>query len=309
MKIVYMGTPDFAVNTLECLLNSEHDVCAVFTQPDKPQGRKQLLTPPPVKEIALKYSVPVYQPVKIREKEYVELLKKLSPDVAVVAAFGQILPKEILDIPKFGCINVHASLLPRYRGAAPIQWSIINGDEETGVTIMQMNEGIDTGDIIIQEKLRLAEDEIADTLFGKLANLGGPLVLKTLKLLEEGKAEFTKQDEAMSSTVRMLKKEDGRINWNDSAIKIERLVRGLNSWPCAFSVLDGITVKIWRCKAVDSNRHDLKPGQVFVADGNMLVSCKEGSLMIYELQLAGKKRMQAADFVRGYREIDNKILG
>lgn len=309
MRIIYMGTPDFAVNTLKELIESRHEVIAVFTQPDKPQGRKQQLVMPPVKEMALAHDIPVYQPMKIREPEYVELIQSLRPDVIVVVAFGQILPKEILDTPQFGCINVHASLLPRYRGAAPVQWSILNGDGETGVTIQRMDVGIDTGDIILQKKLSVAPDETADTLFDKLAAMGGPLVLETLDQLSAGTAHYQKQDEGQACYVKMLKKEMGFIDWSQSAVILERLVRGLNSWPCAYTFLDGKQLKIWSSEVCGLETEGAVPGQVVCDEQELIVATGDGCLKIRELQLAGKKRMEAQDFLRGYRNLKNTVLG
>lgn len=309
MRIIYMGTPDFAVDTLKELIGSRHEVTAVFTQPDKPQGRKQQLVMPPVKAAALESGIPVYQPARIREPEYVELIRSLSPDVIVVAAFGQILPADILNAPRFGCINVHASLLPRYRGSAPIQWSILNGDAETGVTIMRMDEGVDTGDIILQKRIPIAMDETADTLFDKLAAMGGPLILEVLEQLEAGTASYQKQDDTQACYVKMLKKEMGRIDWTMPAAVIERQVRGLNPWPCAYTFLDGKQLKIWSSRVCPAAAYGTVPGQV-VSDGQeLIVAAGDGFLEIRELQLAGKKRMQAQDFLRGCRALKNTVLG
>lgn len=309
MRVIYMGTPDFAVNTLEQLIKSSHEVVAVFTQPDKPQGRKQQLVMPPVKRVALEHDIPVYQPVKIREPEYVELVRSLKPDVIVVAAFGQILTEDILNAPQFGCINVHASLLPRYRGASPIQWSILNGDKETGVTIMRMDVGVDTGDIILQKRLPIAPDETADTLFDKLAAMGGPLVLEVLEQLSAGTVSYRKQDEEQACHVKMLKKEMGLIEWSKSAVTLERLVRGLNSWPCAYTFLDGKQLKIWSSEVCSFETEGAVPGQVVCDHQELIIMTGDGCLKIRELQLAGKKRMQAQDFLRGYRKLKNTVLG
>lgn len=309
MRIIYMGTPDFAVDTLKELIESSHEVVAVFTQPDKPQGRKQQLVMPPVKETALAYNIPVYQPVKVRDPEYAELIQSLKPDVIVVAAFGQILSREILNIPPFGCINVHASLLPRYRGAAPIQWSILNGDRETGVTIMRMDVGVDTGDIILQKKLPIAPDETADTLFDKLAAMGGPLVLEVLDQLSSGTVSYQKQDEKQACHVKMLKKEMGLIDWSQPAVTLERLVRGLNSWPCAYTFLDGKQLKIWSSEVCCREAQGAVPGQVISDEDELVVATGDGCLKIRELQLAGKKRMTAQEFLRGCRNLKNTALG
>jgi methionyl-tRNA formyltransferase len=304
-----MGTPEFAVNTLECLIESEHEVVAVFTQPDKPQGRKQQLVMPPVKETALAHGIPVYQPVKIREPEYVERIKALEPDVIVVAAFGQILPKEILDTPRYGCINVHASLLPRYRGAAPIQWSIINGDEKTGITIMRMDVGLDTGDMILQRAVPIEADDTADTLFDKLAVMGGPMVLEVLEQLLSKTAVYQKQDEGRASHVTMIKKEMGLVDWTKPAVVLERLVRGLNSWPCAYTFLDGKQMKIWSSEVCPADTAGAVPGQILSDEQELIVATGDGALKLCELQLAGKKRMQAQDFLRGCHGLKNTVLG
>ncbi len=309
MRIIYMGTPDFAVNTLECLAESRHDVVAVFTQPDKPQGRKQILSAPPVKEKALELGIPVYQPEKLRTLEMVELIKSLEPDIIVVAAYGQILSKDVLDAPKYGCINVHASLLPKYRGASPIQWSILNGDEETGVTIMRMDEGLDTGDIILQEKIRILPEDTADTLFERMANLGGPLALKAIEQIEAGTAIYIKQKEDEASYVKMIKKEMGEIDWSKPAEEISRLVRGLNSWPCAYTFLKDKQLKIWESKVATLSVASAVPGQIVSLEDGLVVACGEGALVLREVQLAGKKRMKAIDFARGYRDLEGTVLG
>ncbi|MCR5742567.1 MAG: methionyl-tRNA formyltransferase [Lachnospiraceae bacterium] len=305
MKIIYMGTPDFAVNTLQTLIDSRHEVIAVFTQPDKPKGRSGQLQMPPVKELAVKYGIPVYQPVKIREQEYVELIQGMGADVAVVAAFGQILPKSILDAPKYGCINVHASLLPKYRGASPIQQSILDGEKETGVTIMKMDVGMDTGDIILQEAFALDQTETGGELFDKLSVMGGPMVLKVLDSFEDGSVTFTKQDESRATHVKMITKENGHIDWNQSAVKIERMVRGYNPWPAAYTYVGSKMFKIWEAKLAETQ--GLGAGEFIVDDGSMVVGTGDGALRLISVQLEGKKRMNIADFLRGYRFETNKL--
>ena len=230
MKVIFMGTPDFAVNTLEKIIEAGHEVMLVVTQPDKPKGRGNTMQFPPVKECAVSHGLEVFQPVKIREDASVEYLKKFAPDIIIVAAFGQILPKSILDLPKYGCINVHASLLPKYRGAAPIQWAVINGDEITGVTIMRMDVGLDTGDIIAKKQVRIAEDETGGSLFDKLAAVGAELCVETMQMLENKTATFTPQDNEASTHTKMISKELGDIDWKKPAVEIERLIRGLNPW-------------------------------------------------------------------------------
>ena len=309
MRVIYMGTPDFAINPLKSLIKSRHEVAAVFTQPDKPQGRKQEMVMPPVKRLALEEGTPVYQPDKIREQKWVELVREINPDVAVVAAFGQIIPKEILDAPRFGCINIHASLLPRYRGASPIQWSILNGDDETGITIMQMDEGIDTGDILLQKSLPIAADDTADTLFEKLSVLGGPVLLEALDKLETGSIKPKKQDEKDASYVSMIKKEMGLLCWKRDAKSLERQVRAFNSWPCAYTFLNGKQLKIWKSRVWPYEVGELSPGQVIIENDRLGVVTGKDLLEILELQLAGKKRMAASDFIKGYRNLQNAILG
>lgn len=307
MRIVYMGTPDFAVNTLQVLLNSRHEVAAVVTQPDKPKGRSGKLQGTPVKELALAHGIPIYQPERVRNVEFVEILKKLQPDVIVVVAFGQILSKEILELPKYGCINVHASLLPKLRGAAPIQWSVIQGDRESGVTIQQMDEGIDTGDILLVKKYRLEEKETGGSLFDRLAEFGGPMVLEVLEQAEQGELHPIPQREEEHTYAKMLSKETGRIDFTKPAREIERLIRGLNPWPSAYSYLDGKMVKIWdadvvsRETAAEKKVVSGKPGSIVFVDKNtFLVQTGDAYLAVKELQMAGKKRMETAAFLHGY---------
>lgn len=310
MKIVFMGTPDFAVETLRALLESpKHTVAAVVTQPDKPKGRGHMMQFPPVKELALSYQVPVYQPVKVRTAEFVEILKEIDPDVMVVVAFGQILSKEILEIPKYGCLNVHASLLPKYRGSSPIQWAIINGEKETGVTIMRLDTGVDTGDMIKKAVMPIEAKETGESLFTKLSRLGGPMMLEVLEELENGTAVFEKQDDTLSSHTKKLDKEIGRINWNESAEKIECFVRGLNSWPSAYTTIDGKTLKIWEAE-VEESEYAGKCGMVVKVEKDcFLVKTGQGALAILEVQLEGKKRMKADAFLRGYTIMVGKQLG
>ena len=248
MRVIFMGTPDFSVGTLEALVAAGHDVCLAVTQPDKPKGRGGRMQYTPVKEKALAYGIPVYQPRRVRDPECVEELRKYHADVIVVIAFGQILPKSILELTPYGCINVHASLLPKYRGAAPIQWAIIEGESVTGVTTMQMDEGLDTGDMIMKTEIPIAADETGETLHDKLAAAGAELCVKTLKALEEGTAVHEKQGESPTAYAKMLTKELGNIDWAQPAVKIERLIRGLNPWPGTYSHWNGKVMKIWRAK-------------------------------------------------------------
>lgn len=301
MKIVFMGTPDFSVGALEALVAAGHEVTAVVTQPDKAKGRSGQMQFPPVKECALKHNIPVIQPVKIRQPESVEELKKYEADVFIVAAFGQILSREILELPRFGCINIHASLLPKYRGASPINWCIINGEKETGVTIMQMNDGVDEGDILSQVTVPIAEDETAESLFGKLSKAGAELLVDTLPKLERGEITPVKQNDAESSHTKMMKKSLGEIDWTRSAVEIERLVRGLNSWPSAYTYINGKSVKLWRCEVADRDFAGTdKAGELLrVTKDTVEVVCGKGILRICELQLEGKKRMDIKAFLLG----------
>jgi len=295
-----MGTPDFAATILDRILQSGHEVIGVVTQPDKQKGREHEISYSPVKELALKHDLPLYQPTKVRDEEFLKLLEEQKPEIILVAAFGQILPKRLLDIPSYGCINVHASLLPKYRGAAPIQYSIIDGEKETGITIMYMDVGIDTGDIILQESIPITKEDTGGSLFDKLATLGGELLLKAMKQLEAKCAERNVQDNEKATNVKMIAKEMGRIDFTQSAIRIERLVRGLNPWPSAYTMLEGRTLKIWKSEAVPGI-YTAVPGEVVaVGKDSISVMTGEGVLIITELQLEGKKRMTVDAFLRGY---------
>ena len=296
-----MGTPDFAVGTLEEIIRAGHEVVLVVTQPDKPKGRGKAMQYTPVKECALAHGIEVFQPVKVKEPENIEVLRKYEPDIIIVAAFGQIVPKSILDMPKYGCVNVHASLLPKYRGAAPIQWAVINGDEVTGVTIMRMNEGIDTGDMIAKKTVRLAEDETGGSLFDKLAQVGAQLCVETMEMIEAGKVEYIPQNNEEATHTSMIRKELGLIDWNRPAVEIERLIRGLNPWPSAYTQLSGKTFKIWKAKVV-SDENTYEPGCICRIDKEgMYVQTGEGILLLTEVQMEGKKRMEASAFLRGYQ--------
>ena len=310
MKAVFMGTPDFAVGALKKLAEDGHEILAVVTQPDKPQGRKMVLTPPPVKEEALRLGVPVYQPKRIRNTEAVEYLTSLHPDVIVVAAFGQIIPKEILELPTHGCLNIHASLLPKYRGAAPIQWAILDGEKETGVTIMRMDEGLDTGDMLAKCIVPIAEDETGGSLFDKLSVAGAELMSETLKRLETEDIPGEKQpEESPTAYASMIKRENGRIDWTKSAAELERMVRGLSPWPGCSTKLQGKQLKLWKT-AVVSGTISETPGTVCeVAEDGLCVQTGDGILKIQELQLEGKKRMDAATFLRGYKVTTGTVLG
>ena len=313
MRVVFMGTPDFAVGTLEALIAEGHEIRAVVTQPDKPKGRGKTLMPTPVKEVALKHEIPVLQPVKVREPEFVEQLRTMEPDVIVVAAFGQIISRDLLELPKYGCINVHASLLPAYRGAAPIQWAVINGDRESGVTIMRMNEGLDTGDMIDKVVVPLAEDETGGSLFEKLNHAGARLCVKVLEDLESGRAVCTPQpEESTTAYAAMITKKMGEICWQRPAEEIEQLIRGLNPWPSAYTYLDNKSLKLWKAtvEKAEEETENAVPGQVIRADKNGLCICTgDGILNVLELQLEGKKRMETAAFLRGYSIEVGSVLG
>ena len=310
MKVIFMGTPDFSVGTLEALIEAGHEVVLAVTQPDKPKGRGGKMQYTPVKEAALAHGIPVFQPVKIREAQAVEELRKYNADIMVVIAFGQILPKEILEMTPYGCINVHASLLPSYRGAAPIQWAVINGDKESGVTIMRMDEGVDTGDMINKVIVPLNEKETGGSLFDRLSESGAKLLVETLPMLEDGSAVFEKQpEESTTPYAAMISKKMGELDWAKSATELERLIRGLNPWPSAFSHLNGKTLKIWEASVEEENGEKKAPGTVLQADAKgFRIQTGEGILKIDTLQMEGKKRMDAQAFLRGYTVEEGMIL-
>ncbi len=304
-----MGTPDLAASILKQIIEAGHEIIAVVTQPDKEKGRGKALSFSPVKVLALECGLPIYQPVKVRDPEFVRTVKELAPEVIVVAAFGQLLPRELLDIPPEGCINVHTSLLPKYRGAAPIQYAIINGERETGVTIMYMDVGLDTGDIILQRGIEIAKNETGGSLHDKLADLGAKLLLEALDQIKAGTAKRHPQEDAGASYVKMLDKDMGNIDFTAPAEKIERLIRGLNPWPSAFTRLDGKTLKLWSAEVEDIGT-GAEPGVVIgTRKDSILVATGEHALVIKELQLEGKKRMTADAFLRGYPVETGKRLG
>lgn len=309
MRIIFMGTPDFSVPTLEALVASGHEVVAVVTQPDKPKGRGKEIHMSPVKECALQHNIPVYQPVRARDEAFVEEMRALNPDAMVVIAFGQILPKSLLDLPKYGCVNIHASLLPKYRGAAPIQWAVIDGEKESGVTIMQMDEGLDTGDMLAKAIVPLDEKETGGSLFDKLSEAGGRLCVETLAKLEKGEITPEKQGESPTAYASMLDKKMGNIDWNKSAVVIERLVRGLNPWPSAYTHLDGKTLKIWACDVLPQSASKGESGEILeVTKDAIHVQTGDGILVLREIQLAGKARMDAGAFLRGYKVVPGTVL-
>ena len=309
MKVIFMGTPDFSVGTLKALIQAGHEVVLAVTQPDKPKGRGKAVAFSPVKEEALAPGIPVFQPRRIREPEAVSELRGYEADVMVVVAFGQILPKEILDMTRYGCINVHASLLPKYRGAAPIQWAVIEGEEVSGVTTMQMDEGLDTGDMIQKTEIVLDEDETGGSLHDKLAEAGAALCVETLEKIENGTAEFTKQGESPTAYARTLDKKLGNIDWNRPAVEIERLIRGLNPWPSAYTMWDGRMMKLWEADVVQEDSC-MEPGTIVRVDKKAFyVQTGKGELKVLALQIPGKKRMDADAFLRGYHLEEGSVLG
>lgn len=309
MKIVFMGTPDFSVEALEALIRAGHEITAVVTQPDKARGRSGSPQYSPVKECALAHGIPVLQPQRIKRPEAVAELKTFEADVFVVVAFGQILSQEILDMPAHGCLNIHASLLPRYRGASPIQHVILNGEERTGITIQQMDAGVDTGDILYQLELPIHREDTSETLFEKLAPLGGQAIVETLRLLEEGKLQPRKQDDGESSYAPLITKEMGRIDFSRDALSIERLVHGMNPWPSAYTFYQGKQLKIWDAAALEEETA-LEPGTVAaVGRQDFTVAAGGGLLRVRELQLEGKKRMSAHDFLLGVHLAPEEKLG
>lgn len=300
-RIVFMGTPEFAVPCLQALYNAGYEIPLVVTQPDRPKGRGKKLAPPPVKEKALELGLPVYQPENMRGDDTYQILHNLNPDYFVVVAFGHILRQTVLDIPPKGAINVHGSILPKYRGSAPIQHAVLNGDKETGVTTMFMDKGMDTGDILEIAKLPITESDTAESMYAKLAPLGAELLLSTLSKLETGELTPMKQNDVLATCAPMLKKEDGRINWTDSARKIACQVRGLYPWPGAFSFLDGVRVKICNAKALD-NDLGLAPGEIALGPNDqMFAGTGEGTLSILELHCANGKQLECRAFLRGYK--------
>ena len=304
MKIIFMGTPDFSVGTLEALIAAGHEIPLVVSQPDKPKGRGHELQPTPVKEAALKHGLTVYQPKKVRDPEVIERLRATEADVIVVIAFGQIIPKAILEMKQYGCINVHASLLPKYRGAAPIQQAVIDGEKESGVTIMQMGTGLDTGDMISKIIVPLAADETGGSLFDKLAEAGAKLLIATLPHIFDGTAVYEKQpEESPTPYAGMITKQMGLMDFSKSAAELERLVRGLNPWPSAFTFYNGKTLKVWESFVAESDDlNQAEPGTVVKADKKgIYVACGEGVLVLSQVQLEGKKRMDADAFLRGCR--------
>ncbi len=307
MKVVFMGTPDFAVDALQAIIEAGHEVTAVVTQPDKPKGRGKEMQATPVKTCALEHHIPVFQPVKVKEPEAVETLRSYEADIFVVVAFGQILSEEILQMPKYGCVNIHASLLPKYRGAGPIQWAIIDGEKETGITIQQMDKGVDTGDILFQSVVPIDAKETGESLFEKLAKAGAALIVEALPKIEAGEVTPRKQDESQASHAKMLQKSMSRIDWNRKAAELDCLIRGMISWPGASSGYHGKTLKIWQQEPVAKDQlpaealAGAEPGTVIAVEKDAIyVQTGEGALKLTEVQLEGKKRMAVKDFLLGY---------
>lgn len=306
MKIVFMGTPDFAVPCLQKLIDMGQTIAGVFTQPDKPKGRGYQLAPPPVKELALRHGLPVYQPAKMRDGEALGIIRELAPDLIVVVAYGKMLPKDILDAPKLGCVNVHGSLLPKYRGAGPIQWSVIEGEAVTGVTTMYMGEGMDTGDMILKEEIPIGEEETAGELYDRLCVLGAECLEKTVRLFESGEPVPREvQDDTLATHAPMLDKDIAKLDFTKSAAALHNLIRGTNPWPIAHTVFRGKLLKVYRARAVQGSG---EPGEII--DGHrMLVACGEGALELLEVQAEGAKRIAAADFMNGKRVQTGELLG
>lgn len=309
MRILFMGTPDIAVGCLQKIIDEKHDIIGVVTQPDKPVGRGKKMGMPPVKELALKYDLPVYQPIKARDEEFVKIIKDLNPDLIVVVAFGQILPKSILDIPKFGCVNVHVSLLPKYRGAAPINWVIINGEDKTGVTTMYMDEGLDTGDMILTSEFELNDEITAGELHDIMKEEGAKVLKETIDLIEKGEAPRIPQNHDEFTYAPMMNKTLGQIDFSKSAKDIHNLVRGVNPWPSAYTTYKGQTMKIWKTKVL-SESSDKAPGTILKVDKEGIrVSTKDNVILISEIQMPGKKRVLVEEYIKGNSIETNEILG
>lgn len=300
MKILFMGTPEFAVPTLKTLINSSHEVVGVYTQPDKAVGRKQVLTPPPVKVCAMSHGIPVFQPNTLKDGEAENNIKALNPDVIVVVAYGKILPEGILNIPRYGCVNGHASLLPRHRGASPIQWSIVCGDKKTGITTMLMEKGLDTGDMLLKCETEIGEDETAGELHDRLSLMGAELMLNTLEGLEKGEIIPEKQDDALSTYAPIINKEMGHLKFDKTAQEICNLIKGFNPWPAAYFLLDGKRIKVFASRVTDKT--DKAPATVIKSDGELVVACADGtSISFTEIQPEGSKRMTARDYLVGHK--------
>lgn len=309
MKVLFMGTPDFAVPVLEALVE-KHNVTAVISQPDKPKGRGKKMKPTPVKEAAEKYGIPVYQPEKIKDEKFVELLKGIDADIFVVVAYGQILSQEILDIPKYGCINVHGSLLPKYRGAAPIQWSVINGEKETGVTIMYMVKALDSGDMILKRKMEITDDDTYETLHNRMAYVGADALIEAIELIEKGDVNAEKQEDSLATTAPMIKKDMGKIHWSRNSEEIRNKIRGFNPVPGAYTEYEGEILKIFKADIAEGYEKG-EAGEILSVDKKkgFIVKTGNGALLIREVQAKGGKKMNCADYLRGHSVEEGKILG
>ncbi|PHV71896.1 methionyl-tRNA formyltransferase [Sporanaerobium hydrogeniformans] len=310
MRVVFMGTPDFAVPTLQMLIDEGHTLCAVVTQPDKPKGRGKKEAMPPIKELALRYNLPVLQPQRIRGDEaFFTHIQSLNPDIIVVVAFGQILPESILTIPKYGCINIHGSLLPKYRGAAPIQWSIINGEDLTGVTIMYMDKGMDTGDMLLKKEIPITKEDTYETLHGKMKEVGAKALLEAMPLIVAGGDSREKQEEAESTYAPMIQKSLGEMDWSKPATTLDCLIRGLNPWPVCYTTYKGEVMKVWKAKVLLDTSNE-KPGTLLKVDKEGLqVQTGVGSLLIEELQMPNKKRMPVSEYIKGNTLLVGEVLG
>lgn len=310
MKIVFMGTPDFAVPSLEMLIKEGYDVIAVVTQPDKPKGRGNKMSAPPVKEFAAEHGITVLQPAKIKTPEFIQEIRDLGPDLLITAAYGKIISKELLDVPTLGCINVHGSLLPAYRGAAPIQWSVINGEKVTGITTMFTDVGVDTGDMLLKRELEIGPDTTAGELHDKMAILGAEVLKDTLIELKNGVLKRQPQDDSLSSHVPMITKEIGLIDWSKSAQQVHNLVRGTNPWPGAYTFLNESKMKVWKTSIAVCNNQTHSVGEIVqVNDEGILVKCSDGYIMIQELQFDSSKRMKVSDYIRGHKIDTGEKLG
>lgn len=297
MRVIFMGTPDFAVPSLQALLDRGDDICAVFTQPDKPKGRGHKLQPPPVKELALRHSLPVLQPDTLRDEAVQESIAELEPDAIIVVAYGKLLPPKVLSVPRLGCINVHGSLLPKYRGAAPIQWAVINGEKTAGVTTMFMAEGMDTGDMLLKSETEVGPEETSGELFDRLKLLGAKLLTETLDKLEQGELKAIPQDGTQATLAPLLKKEMSALDWSEPAQRIHDRIRGLNPWPCAAAVLDGKRIKLLASQVIEGEG---VPGTAYNLDGELAAACGRGMLRITELQADIGKRMSGKDYLLGH---------
>lgn len=310
LRIIFMGTPEFAVPSLQALIDNKFDVRAVVTQPDRPKGRGRKLAPPPIKVLAEQAGIPVLQPTKVRTEEYLNELKSFDPDVILVAAYGRILTQAVIDLPRFGCINVHGSLLPKYRGAAPVHWAILNGEKEAGITIMQMDAGLDTGDMLISEAIAITQDDTTATLAPRLAQLGGKLLVQAVKQLNQGKLVPVKQDDSLASLAPLLTKDDGIIDWQRSAFLISCQIRGLDPWPKAFTTLGGEKIHLFKPSVINQTPETvLTPGTICRADKQgLLIACARDTLLVTEIQAQGGKRMPVSSFLQGHQIHEGTVL-